>query len=98
MGRPRKGFTKMLVANLGLTYQEKFEKEKGFCFPSEQKMEEKDLQKRTRFFAVLLEQLTRATTLLWNRKGLDLKFATLVWEFSRLLIRDHLPQIPGSFT
>ena len=37
-------------------------------------MEEKGLQKRTWFFAALLEQLTRATTLLWNGTGLDLMF------------------------
>ena len=47
------------------------EKEKGFVLQNaEGKMEEKGLQKRTRFFAVLLEQLTRATTLLWNGTGL----------------------------
>ena len=51
------------------------EKEKGLVLQnSEGKMEEKGLQKRTRFFAVLLEQLTRATTLLWNGTGLDLMF------------------------
>jgi len=39
-----------------------------------EKPEEKGLQKRTWFSAVLLEQLTRATTLLWNGTGLDLMF------------------------
>ena len=51
------------------------EKEKDFVLKNaEGKMEEKGLQKRTRFFAVLLEQLTRATTLLWNGTGLGWKF------------------------
>ena len=41
------------------------EKEEGFVLQNaEGKMEEKGLRKCTRFFAVLLEQLTRATTLL----------------------------------
>ena len=51
------------------------EKEKGFILQNAKgKMEEKGLQIRTRFFAVLLEQLTRATTLLWYGTGLDLMF------------------------
>ena len=39
--------------------------------------------------------LTRATTLLWNGTGLDFKLATLVWEFSQLLIREQLPRMSG---
>ena len=51
------------------------EKEKDFVLQnSGGKPEEKGLRKCTRFFAVLLEQLTRATTLLWYGIGLDLMF------------------------
>ena len=50
------------------------EKEKGFVLQNDEgKMEEKGLQKRTRFFAVLLEQLTLCNhiTMEWDRARFD---------------------------
>jgi len=77
MGRPRKKFYQKCYDKTLVRWDlpRDVEKGKGFILQNaEGKMEEKDLRKRTQFFAVLLEQLTRATTLLWNGTGLDLMF------------------------